>query len=256
MKSIERTLHRFDIWSAWISLVAIIGIVLWQGWTQGLVLREFLFLVFSLSPIFIFLFFIITRAAYQECKKKRSLFYFYLLITGQAKRLILEKLKDGRARFKHLHPKWRDEDEIVHCAVRQDLSNLAWCSERFREDLEFVVDMYGHGYFKIENTTIRDVYFAFLWIHRGAQSVAGFFWGTAIVKFFKRPDAEFAAERSCAELLFAACIKDAPWFIPNDEAASLDRLGALHAGFSAETYMRAFSMVRDLSRSDPPHWIW
>ena len=53
------------------------------------------------------------------------LFYFYLLLTAQGKRLVLQKLKDGRLNFKELHPKWRDDEQIVDLAMRLDLGNMA-----------------------------------------------------------------------------------------------------------------------------------
>lgn len=186
----------------------------------------------------------------------RSLFYFYLLFTAQGKRLVLQKLKDGRLNFKELHPKWRDDEQIVDLAVRLDLGNTAWCGECFREDLEFIIKAYSYWNIEIQPTTIRDVYFAFLCVDAKTPISKRFFWGRAIVKFFKRPDIEFAAERTLAERLFCACASGEEWFVADDNEASVEGLKRSYPSFSEASYRQALAITRHRSMKGPPDWIW
>lgn len=186
----------------------------------------------------------------------RSLFYFYLLFTAQGKRLVLQKLKDGRLNFKELHPKWRDDEQIVDLAVRLDLGNMASCGECFREDLEFIIKAYSYWNIEIQPTTIRDVYFAFLCVDAKTPISNRFFWGTTIVKFFKRPDIEFAAERTLAERLFSACASGEEWFVADDNEASLEGLKRSYPSFSEASYRQALAITRHRSMKGPPDWIW
>ena len=186
----------------------------------------------------------------------RSFFYLYLLFTAQTKRLVLEKLKDGQLNFKELYPKWRDDGQIADLAVRLDLGNMAWCGECFREDLEFIIKAYSYWNIEIIPTTIRDAYFAFLCVDAKTPISKRFFWGQAIVKFFKRPDIEFEAERTLAEKLFSECASGASWFVSDDNEASLELLKRSYPSFSEESYRQALAITRHRSMKGPPDWIW
>lgn len=258
MKATGNTFRRFDRWFSCTCLIVLAGYIVWQSLKDGIDLYQFLFYTFVFSPAFIFLIFDFLRATERNDNKRRAWLYFYLLVTRQSKRLILEKLKDSVVRFSDLDPKWRDDEDIVYVAVHQDLNNLNCCSERYRGDLEFIVAAYNYHNQQspIKLTSIRDAYFTFLHIQSFRHQLKGFFWGVALVKFFNKPDREFDTERSFAESLFEACAKNAEWFDPTDRINSLTRLEDVHQGFSKEIYTRVFESVCDLNRTDPPDWIW